>query len=408
MRRLLAFLPLLLALIGCQATPAATSTQVPPTTTGEALQVAATEVAPPASAGPTGLPGKALATFTTAHYSGSGVCSACHTGLVDESGADVSNIDHWRSTMMANASKDPVWLAKVSSEVKRTPGLQAIIEDKCVVCHMPMAEEQLKSEGGQPALFGDGFIAGDNPLHEAAMDGVSCTLCHQIGPQNLGTQESFSGGYLVDGETQRPERLIYGPYENPIAELMQTVSGFRPQHSAHLASSEQCATCHELFTPYVDDEGNILGEFPEQTPYGEWEASSYGASGVGCQTCHMPAAKGGVVVSTMPAGLSPRQPFYQHHFAGGNAQILRVLRDNPDALGTTASAGQFDATIERVRGQLGQAAQVTISDLSTEGTTLTAGIKVSATTGHKFPTSFPSRRAWLHVTVNDAAGRPVF
>ena len=33
---------------------------------------------------------------------------------------------------------------------------------------------------------------------------------------------------------------------------------------------------------------------------------------------------------------------------------------------------------------------------------------MSAATGHKFPTSFPSRRAWLHVTVFDEAGNVVF
>ena len=32
----------------------------------------------------------ALATFTTADFSGAGLCAACHTGLKDEAGADVS------------------------------------------------------------------------------------------------------------------------------------------------------------------------------------------------------------------------------------------------------------------------------------------------------------------------------
>ena len=29
-------------------------------------------------------------------------------------------------------------------------------------------------------------------------------------------------------------------------------------------------------------------------------------------------------------------------------------------------------------------------------------------TGHKLPTAYPSRRTWLHVTVRDRNGRPVF
>jgi hypothetical protein len=37
-----------------------------------------------------------------------------------------------------------------------------------------------------------------------------------------------------------------------------------------------------------------------------------------------------------------------------------------------------------------------------------AGVRVRNLTGHKLPTGYPSRRAWLHVTVRDRAGRIVF
>ena len=33
---------------------------------------------------------------------------------------------------------------------------------------------------------------------------------------------------------------------------------------------------------------------------------------------------------------------------------------------------------------------------------------VDTLTGHKFPTGFPSRRTWLHLTVTDASGQVVF
>ena len=42
------------------------------------------------------------------------------------------------------------------------------------------------------------------------------------------------------------------------------------------------------------------------------------------------------------------------------------------------------------------------------GGTLAFDVVVTNLTGHKFPTGFPSRRAWLHVTVRDADGRAVF
>jgi hypothetical protein len=43
-----------------------------------------------------------------------------------------------------------------------------------------------------------------------------------------------------------------------------------------------------------------------------------------------------------------------------------------------------------------------------EGPRLTAQVAVSNLSGHKFPTAYPSRRAWLHVTVRDGAGATVF
>lgn len=49
-----------------------------------------------------------------------------------------------------------------------------------------------------------------------------------------------------------------------------------------------------------------------------------------------------------------------------------------------------------------------MAGLNQQGDTLTAQIQVDHLTGHKFPTGFPSRRAWLHVTVTDAAGETVF
>jgi hypothetical protein len=189
---------------------------------------------------------------------------------------------------------------------------------------------------------------------------------------------------------------------------MQMHTGFVPVYGAHMETAELCATCHNLYTPYVDAQGNVLGEFPEQTPYTEWQHSGFGGA-VPCQGCHMPQARGGVVISLMPGRLAPRQPFYQHWFVGGNALMLRILADWGGELEVTADADHLNATLARVVDQVGErTAKLAVDSLELEDGVLTATMKVAAMTGHKFPTSFPSRRAWLHVAVTDGAGTVIW
>jgi hypothetical protein len=208
----------------------------------------------------------------------------------------------------------------------------------------------------------------------------------------------------VDTSSESPNRLAYGPYEQPFGRPMQMHTGYVPVYGAHTGTAEMCATCHNLYTPYVDAQGNVLGEFPEQTPYTEWQNSTFGGA-MPCQGCHMPTAQSGVVISLMPSRLAPRQPFFLHWFVGGNALMLQILADWAGELGVTADAAHFDATRGRVVDQVGgRAARLTVESLALGDGVLTASLKVAALTGHKFPTSFPSRRAWLHVTVTDAAG----
>ncbi len=350
----------------------------------------------------------ALSAFTTDDFAGSGLCVMCHEGLTDAAGADVSITTHWRSTMMANAARDPAWQAKVASEVARRPASKDVIEKKCATCHTPMAETQAEVIDTSVALFGVGFLDPAHPLHEAAQEGVSCSFCHQIRADNLGAPESFSGGYEVDASTEPPDRIVYGPYENPFGRPMQMHTGYLPAFGEHTSSAALCATCHNLFTPYVDANGQIAGEFPEQTPFTEWQHTAFNQSGVTCQACHMPEAKGGVVISLMPGRLSPRAPFFQHQFVGGNSFMVTLLRDHAGELGVTATASQLDDTIARADDQLARAATLSILDVGREDGTLVIRLQVSSATGHKFPTSFPSRRAWLHLTVTDGASQIVF
>ncbi|MDX2456293.1 MAG: multiheme c-type cytochrome, partial [Gammaproteobacteria bacterium] len=120
--------------------------------------------------------------FTTSHFSGSGNCAMCHDGLTDTSGENVSIVKDWGASMMANATKDPFWQAKVATELERNPQLSAVISNTCTKCHAPIANYELtKVQGSEITLFGtDGLLNPDHALYDAGMNGVSCTVCHQI------------------------------------------------------------------------------------------------------------------------------------------------------------------------------------------------------------------------------------
>jgi hypothetical protein len=328
--------------------------------------------------------------------------------MEDEAGTDVSTDSFWRGSMMANAARDPYWQASVEAEVLSHPRLQAVIEDKCATCHMPMAHFTAVEEGEEAAILEEGFLDPAHALHSLAMDGVSCTLCHQIEDEGLGEASSFSGGYTIDADLPTGERVSYGPHpvEEDLALVMQSTSGFVPMESQHVEQAELCATCHTLYTPYVDAEGNVAGEFPEQMAYGEWLASAFGGT-VSCQGCHMPPAQGGVPLSI--TGGPPRSPFHQHVFAGGNAYMLEILGTFGEEMGVTASSAQFGEKKAQVVDQLtNRTAAVQLEDVRLEGSTLVADVSILSKVGHKLPTGFPSRRAWIHLVVEDAAGEVVF
>lgn len=341
-------------------------------------------------------------------FSGSGNCVACHNNMVDASGADVSIDRMWRSTMMANAARDPYWQANVRAEVIENPQLREVIEDKCTTCHMPMARTEAASTGAKTSMLDDGTLDPEHPLHSLAIDGISCNTCHQIRPDNFGEPESFSGGFLIDQQLPMGERESFGPFviQESQATIMQNVSGFIPIQGLHMEESEICATCHTLFTPYLDAEGEIAGEFPEQTIYLEWQNSDY-AQNTSCQGCHMPQAEGAVTIAT--TGGEPRSPFYQHVFVGGNAYMMRVFGQYGPEMNVTAGFDHFSSTLASIQDQLqNRTAVLTLENLVMNEGILHGSLKVENRAGHKFPAGFPSRRAWLHIVVKDTSGEVVF
>ena len=164
-------------------------------------------------------------------------CFACHNGLSTSGGEDISIGFGWRATMMANSARDPYWQAGVRRESLDHPRSQVAIEDECSKCHMPMARYQSKYEEHEGEVFSRLDFDSDKPIDRLAQDGVSCSLCHQITKEKLGTRESLVGGFVIDTTRPRGQREEYGPYKIDDGEnrIMRTSSGgYRPTEGEHI------------------------------------------------------------------------------------------------------------------------------------------------------------------------------
>jgi hypothetical protein len=86
-----------------------------------------------------------------------------------------------------------------------------------------------------------------------------------------------------------------------------------------------------------------------------------------------------------------------------------MMKENREQLGIGVGEAFFDRTIQRTDQRLKhEAAEITIERIQERSGLLEIEVHVQNKTGHKFPTGFPSRRAWLHLSVADAQGVVIF
>lgn len=351
--------------------------------------------------------------FATSH-----VCAMCHSSspaalaLHDQAARPIGPYDLWRSSMMANSARDPLWRAVVSAEKAATPSRSAAIEAKCAKCHLPLAEGETRATGG-PAP-GLGLIRDEGDLGHLARDGASCTLCHRIRPDGLGGSGSFTSGFDL-GETLE----AFGPHSGPFAMPMRRHSGFTPTRGDHILDSGLCGTCHTLETEALSPDGSPSGaRFLEQATFIEWRASKYaeGPDARSCAACHLPTTDedGEEIVTRIarnPGGrdfppVRPRSPVGRHLLVGGNTLVPALIRDHAGRLSPDADGEALDATIRAAReGLTNRTATVEIGVAEREGDYLRVPVTVRNQTGHKLPSGHPMRRMWLRFEAEDAGGR---
>ena len=336
-------------------------------------------------------------------------CVACHNGLKTSSGEDVSIGYQWNASIMANAGRDPYWQGSVRRETIDHPEASTAVQSECAGCHMPMQHLTDHAQGIETGVLNRLPLTRDHGEYTPASDGVSCSVCHQIEKDGLGTPKTFNGNVMVANANGKQPRPEYGPFDIDAGHqriMQSSTKGFQPQKGDQIRDAALCGSCHTLITAALGPDGKEVGRLPEQMPYQEWQHSAY-VNRRTCQDCHMP-----VVSEAMPITATfgqPREGLHRHVFVGANFLMQNMLDEHREELAVKATSGELQAasagTAEFLRSQ---AAGVSVDPAQASAGQLAFDVTVMNRSGHKLPTAYPSRRVWLHVTVRDTTGKVVF
>lgn len=366
-------------------------------------------------------------------------CVNCHQIFDDEEEAAFFPHNTWSGSMLANATRDPLFWAALDVANHDKPG----VGDYCLRCHAPKAwmEGRVAKtvDGGSIDGANGCFLAGGPAETDHANNdyqGVTCHYCHRLEPRGDEDIPLDNANTVVDDTACEGggEPCRKGPYTYDDTEL-------RPAHpwqrSTFVSSSEFCASCHEVSAPRVEGaaiETQILGDgsstgkpFPIERTYTEWRRSDYfdvvfsssleGAAEEGallagqtCQQCHMPTSdspKARAANYDTPGRRTGNLPV--HEFAGGNVWMPQVLASEYGAaLNRTAA---YERTSQLAAEMLQTSATLEIEPGPWSGApeALAFSVRVTNQTGHKLPTGYAEGRLmWLNVEVRDAAGELVF
>ncbi len=346
-------------------------------------------------------------------------CDNCH-GRYD---ARVEPAHNWRGSMMAQASRDPLWLAAMAAAEQDSIWLLGTPNagDLCIRCHVPGA---WLGGRGEP-VNGSSFTAADQ-------QGVSCDVCHRmvdpmqaralagVPPDATGSAAAaaaaktrdadlallaslklFDGASFFDPATALP-KLYGGGFPSGYGEatggqyVVDPTDAKRgprsdafPMHPLYYSrfhrSSAFCGTCHDVSNAVAANRASEGASarlaagtyFHLERTFSEFQSSAYARGGadtktaygtrrVGrCQDCHMPPVSGKAAI--MPA-IPLRNDLALHDLSGGNAWVLGILAS------ADRSSGGYEAYNEAIlSGAKYGGAKIDVSGLQGFGQALLDG-----------------------------------
>jgi hypothetical protein len=371
-------------------------------------------------------------------------CGGCHAGT----GNEATFMPHptWAGSMMAQATRDPVFWAALDVANHDAPG----VGEWCLRCHapnawyagrVPKAGQPNASTGAAGCLLQGSPALGDTVGNDYA--GIGCAFCHRMmpnGPQGQPTLIGNGDVWLDDAAScqGQPGPCYRGPYDYAAGD--SRAPPHRWQASSFHRSSAMCGTCHDVSSPpgasgpvqSLIDAGLDTGRaFPIERTYGEWRASLFAdmifADGVGgaeelgsapftraqeCQDCHMPVSTDAAAraCNFNPAG-SRAGELKTHELAGANAWVPGLIAGEFAGSNATLTAAlaRTSASARALLAQRTARIEIALDPLPAGATTLRARVRVVNLTGHKLPTGYSEgRRMWLEIVARDADGDRVF
>ncbi len=309
------------------------------------------------------------------HSESANKCDNCHGGY----NAGVEPNHNWRGSMMAQAARDPLWLACLTASDQDS--IWAVgnpnAGDICTRCHSPVGWLEGRSDPtNTSALTGKDF------------EGVQCDFCHrmidpftQLGQPDLPAETDpiaqsmayetylrdlsvlsnltlFDGTLFLEVDTNLPTYYLDGLFPNYIEHgagqffvdpgnaksgpYFDAAARHQMYYSRTHKSKRFCSSCHDVSNPILASV--FLGaDVPErQAPQtyfhverttSEFLLSAYGSGGADadipgvpwaakCQDCHMRDVTG---LGCNKRGAPTRTDLPLHDLTGGNQWILKML-----------------------------------------------------------------------------------